>query len=164
MKRKPRALKVVAGTLRRDRDNPHEPDPSIEPNPSPPAWLDELARQEWCRVVRELVDLGLLTVLDTAALAAYATAYGRWVACELAIKKNGLTYETTSQQGVRMIRLRPEVRASFEAMREMRQYMTEFGMTPASRASVCGLRRDELDPLGAFLMRGRRVDDDTPRR
>jgi len=63
--RKPKQLKIVQGTYRKDRANPHEPKP--QPRiPSCPWELCDTAKKEWRRLAPELHQLGLLTALDRA--------------------------------------------------------------------------------------------------
>ena len=66
--------------------NPDEPapDPSL---PDAPTHLSPEAREEWDRVAGELYDLGVLSAVDRAALAAYCQAYGRWVAAERELRR-----------------------------------------------------------------------------
>lgn len=110
-----------------------EPKPAAAKRPQPPSHLDPVARNEWRRVVPELIDIGVLARVDTATLAAYCQAYSRWVKAELELQAHGtLTY--VSETGV--IRLHPAVGAAEKAMAQVRLFAQEYGLTPASRARV----------------------------
>lgn len=130
-KKLPTNLKVIKGTAQKCRINPNEPKPNPE-IPAAPNHLSKEALIEWGRISGQLYRLGLLANIDMAALAAYCQAYGRWVEAELAIKKNGLTIETSNLNVIQ----NPEVGIANKAMELMHKYLTEFGMTPASRARV----------------------------
>jgi phage terminase small subunit len=72
----PTALKLLAGNPGHRPLNQNEPKPELVA-PTCPSHLSREAKREWRRIVPELEKLGLLTRIDRAALAAYATAYGR---------------------------------------------------------------------------------------
>ena len=128
---KPRALKLLQGTFRPDRDA-GMPDPApITATPKPPANLTTIAKREWRRVCGQLIELGVLTELDLAALEGYCSAYGRAVEADRGLKKHGLTM--LSPQGYIA---RPEVAISRTAWAEARRFAQEFGITPASRTRV----------------------------
>ena len=77
--RKPRNLKVLAGTYRKDRDH-GEPDFPETDGAQPPEWLDGTdARDEWDRVVALLEANGVLTEADLTMLAHYCNVHGKVV-------------------------------------------------------------------------------------
>src|SRR5688572_18095041 len=91
---KPTQLKAVQGTLRPSRVNPSEPKP--EPAvPTCPSWLPKEAKAEWRRIVPQLERLGLLTLIDRAALAAYCQSYARWEEAERFLAAHSLSVELT---------------------------------------------------------------------
>lgn len=55
-----------------------------------PAWLDDVAREEFQRVVREAAEIPLFDNLDRSILAIYASNYSRYVTAEGELKKHGL--------------------------------------------------------------------------
>ncbi len=141
-KTKPTKLKLLTGTARAHRLNPHEPQPEVA-QPNAPEHLTDAAREEWHRVVVELMALGILTHLDRGALAAYCQAYGRWSAAETALARmadrdavtDGLIVKTKSGNLIQ----NPMVGAANKAMADMVRYAAEFGMTPSARTRVSGL-------------------------
>ena len=108
------------------------PSPVFSSQPHAPRWLNEEARREWRRVVRELHRTGVLTMVDVATLEAYCVSYARW------------------RHGERMLEGQPEVIESDKgnlyqnpwygvartAMRDMLRLAQELGMTPAARSRV----------------------------
>ena len=57
--------------------------------PDCPEFLDDEAKAEWFRMVTVLKEMGLLSLADRSALAAYCTAYCRWVHAEEQVRKFG---------------------------------------------------------------------------
>ena len=108
--------------------------PEIE-IPQCPAHLSAAAKKEWKRITPKLKDLGVISQIDMAALAAYCNAYGRWVDSEKKIKSlgsSGLVSETLSGS------LQPSVylQISNRAVEQMFKFLTEFGMSPSSRTRI----------------------------
>lgn len=79
--RKPRQLKVVAGTMQPCRDNPESIElPIIQEVPSAPDWLPNAhAVKEWERLAPILTANKLLTEAGTAALAHLCALHGKIV-------------------------------------------------------------------------------------
>lgn len=124
-----------------------------------PANLTAGARRMWKQLVPELDRLGLLTQVDAGALEGACTAYGRAVAADKIIAKEGLTvaiFETVeeSEGKTRPVlveyRKRLEIAISFEAWKQFKAFCTEFGLTPASRSRI-SLKSDNVDDLAELL-------------
>jgi phage terminase small subunit len=83
----PTALKVLRGTTRADRLNPHEPKlaPAPESFDVPPAELegDEIARAYWVRHVPMLRRIGLVSLLERELLIALCQQWSRYQATRL---------------------------------------------------------------------------------
>lgn len=80
----------------------------------------------------ELYRLGLLTVVDMAALASYCQAYGRWKHAERMLAEEGEVATTPNGYAVQSVWLQ----IANKAMEQMHRFMVEFGFTPASRTRV----------------------------
>jgi len=149
-KTKPTKLKLLTGTARAHRLNPHEPQPDVA-RPDAPEHLTDAARAEWDRVAVELMALGILTHLDRGALAAYCQAYGRWNAAETALARmaardavtDGLIVKTKSGNLIQ----NPLVGAANKAMADMVRYAAEFGLTPSARTRVVGMSEAGPNPF-----------------
>ena len=74
---KPTKLKLLAGNPGKRPLNRREPQPR-KTTPRCPAWLGKEARAVWKRMVPELRRMGVLTVIDGEALAAFCQTYARW--------------------------------------------------------------------------------------
>jgi P27 family predicted phage terminase small subunit len=127
----PTELKIAKGTQRKGRAKPAEPKPEVEA-PTAPAHLAGPAREEWNRITVELVKLKLISQLDRAALAAYCTAYGRWIEAEAKVKELG----TVVNDGAGKAVVNPHLTIADRALKQMHQFLTEFGLTPSSRTRV----------------------------
>jgi P27 family predicted phage terminase small subunit len=151
-KPKPTHLKLVTGTFRKDRSSKHEPKPELAIPPVPPELSDD-AKLEWGRVSVDLFKMGLLTSIDRAALAAYCSAYGRWVRAERLLRKigdeglDGILTKTIQGNFIQ----HPLIGIANKATRDMVAYAAEFGMTPSSRSRVNGTESKEEDPAARFL-------------
>ena len=77
----PTALRRLQGNPGKRGYNHAEPQPP-EGVPDCPAHLNAAARDEWDRLALVLHDMGVVTAVDRAALAAYCQCYGRWVEAE----------------------------------------------------------------------------------
>ncbi|KAF1084849.1 Phage terminase, small subunit [Sporotomaculum syntrophicum] len=140
---KPTHLKVLEGNPGRRPLNKNEPKPKPVA-PKCPAWLDKEAKHEWKRVAPELEKLGLLTIVDGTALAAYCQAYSRWVAAEKVLTTEGMTYETETGY----IRQRPEVGIVQKYLNLIKLYCAEFGLTPSARSRMTLPGEDKDDDDG----------------
>lgn len=138
-KPKPAHLKLVEGNPGKRRLK-QEPQPTIGEIPDPPDFLSAPAKEEWHRVAVELHRLGMLTIIDTAPLAAYCQSYGRWIVAERAIAKlaardentGGLMVKTTNGNAIQ----NPLVGTAHKAASDMVRYAAEFGLTPSARARL----------------------------
>lgn len=129
-KPKPTALKRLEGNpgKRPLPDEPHISSTGL----TCPAHLSATARREWRRIVPELQAIGLLTNVDRAALAAYCQAYGRWVEAEKVLRDKGLLHKAKGGNVVKS----PMLSIANNALEQMRRFLTEFGLTPVSRARL----------------------------
>lgn len=151
----PTHLKVINGNPGHRPLNRAEPQPRRK-IPRPPPELNEDGLLEWKRVVRELYNLGMLTTLDRAALAAYCQAYGRWIRAERAF---GALAQNDSRYGGLIARTQqgnwipnPLLHAANRAMSDMMKYAGEFGLTPSARSRIKTegqIERD--DPVAKYL-------------
>ena len=144
--RKPTRIKELTGNPGKRPLNRREPQPDQGP-PTRPNWLLPEAKREWVRVTRELAEMGLLARADRAALSNYCEWWARWVQAERALKECGLTF--TTQNGY--VQQRPEVAIAQKAAAICKSFLTEFGLTPASRSRVVVPERAPQDPFSEYL-------------
>ena len=152
-KPQPTFLKLVKGTPK-GRINKAE---ALPPRglPTPPAHLSDEAKVEWGRVSQDLYDMGVLTKIDRAALAAYCQAYGRWQQAEEDLadfaKTNpslhGLVIRTKSGNHIN----NPLLGVANKAMADMMRYATDLGMTPSARSRIETNPDGAKDPASKYL-------------
>lgn len=131
-KPKPIALKRLAGNpgKRPLREEPQPPMP--DSTPYVPRHLNDEAKREWRRIIKVLMDLGLYTEVDRAALAMYCQAWGRWVEAERELVKQGAVL--TSDKG--NLYQNPWLHVANKAWEQMRKVLAEFGLSPSSRSRL----------------------------
>lgn len=137
---KPTRLKLLAGNPGKRKLNKYEPKPARKA-PKCPSHLSKEAKKEWKRIVPELEDLGLLTRVDMAALGAYCAAFGRWVEAEKALKQEGLTVTTPNGH----VQKSPWLTIADKALDQLRKYIVEFGLSPASRTKVSAQPKEDTE-------------------
>ena len=105
---KPTALKLLEGNRghRTIPDDNPEPEP-VDIFPEPPEWLDLIAREEWNERGPQLFDMGVLTTVDLPAFEFYCYLYSK------------------SKQD-----------PNNQNLQQLRMFMNEFGITPASRGKL----------------------------
>ena len=131
----PPTMKDLKGTRRPDRENPDRPQPGRATDFSPPAHLDEIAAAEYVSKAELLDRLGVFKEGDSMALAAYADAYSRWVHASKVVqmsKDKGYLIKGKRNEVMR----NPALIVVNSALDQMYKFLTEFGLTPASRARV----------------------------
>lgn len=151
---KPTAIKRLTGNPGKRPLNAAEPQPDKTP-PTCPAWLTGEARREWRRIVPELERMGLLTLVDRAALSGYCQSWARWREGERVLSRDGLTYEYTNKQGESVILPRPEAAIARQYLAMVRAFCGEFGLTPSSRGRMSVAGPPEQDPLDQMLRTSR---------
>jgi P27 family predicted phage terminase small subunit len=127
----PTATKELRGNPGKRPLNKDEPKPPRK-IPTCPAHLDDAAKAEWKWISKHLHAIGVLTLIDKAALAGYCQAYSRWAAAEAALQKTGLVLKSADGR----FYTNPYLAVVNRALANMHSFLSEFGMTPASRTRV----------------------------
>lgn len=123
--------------------NSAEPRPKLG-RPKRPKFLRGLARKEWNSIVPELESLGIICKIEGAALAGYCQCYKRWTEAEEEIDRRGIliVVEEKDKDGnfhiVGSVK-NPAVNVADAMMKQMRAFLVEFGLTPASRSRIAVL-------------------------
>lgn len=146
-KPKPTHLKVLQG-------NPGgRPLPENEPKPQPiappcPDWLPDEARAKWKEIAPELERLGLLTSVDGAAFSMMLIHYAMAVEAAKLIDKEGIV--TEDERG--LPRKHPLHQVLRDHSTSFRSYLSEFGLSPASRVRLAlpGQNKDDDDDYEEF--------------
>jgi len=128
----PTRLKLLRGNPGKRKLDPNEVAPAPAATLQPPAWLDAEAIVEWNRLAPILHRLGLLTEIDTDALATYCQTWARWREADAQIRRYGMVIKGKGGYPV----ISPFVAVANRAMAHMRSFLIEFGMTPSARTRV----------------------------
>jgi P27 family predicted phage terminase small subunit len=148
-KPKPTHLKLLEGNPGHRPINASEPRPK-RGLPTCPAHLNPSAKAEWKRLVQELQEIGILTLIDRAVLAGYCQSWGRWVEAERKLKETPPLIKTPAGY----VQLSPWLTVANREREFMLRYMAELGLTPSSRTRISvtskGPKPWEFDPLTEF--------------
>jgi P27 family predicted phage terminase small subunit len=156
--RLPTAIKKLRGNPGGRKLNEREPKLETK-TPAMPPNLPDLAIAEWNSIVPALLRLGVLTELDGKALAAYCFSYARWQEAEAIVRERGVLLEEpiVSRETGEVIgskfKKNPMISVSSDALKIMKAYLVEFGLTPATRSRLKIEQPKEEDPLDAYLAR-----------
>lgn len=142
-KRKPSSLSRIDGNPGGKRIL-EEPKPENPGNLEPPAWLDQVAAEEWRVVAPQLAHLDLLSIVDHSSLAAYCRAYSQWRAAEEEFDRAKKNRMKRKNYGAYRDLLIDTVRLA----ERMRHFVSEFGFSPVSRMRLAqdpNLKPDDFD-------------------
>lgn len=160
---KPTALKISQGNPGKRRLNELEPTP--EPGEGvPPKMLSRRARGIWKLMAPMLVKLKVLTEADHPALAFMCLQSAQAEEIALAIAKQGLFVkgvlrDSTGKAIGEIPVINPAFRVQSQAIKEVRGWLLEFGLTPASRSKVTKVVQPSTlkpDPLSELRARAKR--------
>jgi P27 family predicted phage terminase small subunit len=133
-KTKPRNVKVVEGSFRKDRDNPEQPTPKIAAPPVP-RFLRGKERGIFRRIARLLAGMRVVSKADTDALVLYAVSRARWEKLAAEMRQEPDVIETPN--GVK--RINPKLQAMDKCQEQCYRLLAEFGLTPSARNRVTAL-------------------------
>jgi P27 family predicted phage terminase small subunit len=127
----PTAIKLLEGNPGKRPINENEPKPEKRA-PNCPTWLEPEAKKEWRRMTKTLEAIGILTQVDATAFAGYCQAYARWREAEEFLSKHGTIFKTPSGY----IQQVPQVSIAQTYLKIMKDFCSEFGLTPAARSRI----------------------------
>ncbi len=140
-KPKPTALRRLHGNPGKRAYNHAEPQ-APEGVPDCPSHLGDAAREEWHRLAEPLHSMGVVTIADRAALAAYCQCYGRWVEAEEKLQSTPMLLKTATGY----VQQSPWLSIANKQLELMGRYMAELGLTPAARSRVAAFASAEAEP------------------
>jgi len=130
-KPKPTATRAAEGNPGRRPLNQHEP--RLPPKAPPcPRHLDAEAKREWKRVVKLLGGAGIITQVDRGVLSAYCRAWSLYVEADRAVQRYGLMLMSEKKVPYQS----PYLNTMTAALKDVRSYAAELGMTPSARSRV----------------------------
>lgn len=139
----PTNIKVVKGTVRKNRVNKDEPKPKSD-DVSMPDTLSDKAEKCWKQVSDHLKEAGLLTNVDQNALVMYCETFAKWQEANDMVTKKGPLHKTPNGH----IQPSPFISIANKYFNQCKSMMTEFGMTPSSRSGISSSKGkdSESDP------------------
>ena len=157
---KPGIIKLIEGNPGKRKINRREPQPANDA-PRCPAWLTPEAKAVWRRVVPQLRRMGVLTLVDGDALAAYCQVYARWKAAEEFLATHGDTYPLRDEHGkVRCLQQFPQVSISRNLLQLMKAFQQEFGLTPSARSRLELPESNQASSFDLFILEGQLIKED----
>jgi len=141
---KPAQSKVIQGNFRKDRDN-HGAKVEIKAPPCP-TWLPKQAKKYWKDIAPQLVDAGLIGVVDSAAFTAHCDSVGKFEEVTRKLKTIEDTIDKTPQGY--------QVQSALFTIRnklwdQVLKSSSEFGLSPAARSKVKNVGQQQL-PFGGW--------------
>jgi P27 family predicted phage terminase small subunit len=127
----PTHLKLLKGTYNVTRANKNEPQPA-RGMPEPPDDLPPGVRNAWLEIGQQLDDAQILTAIDGKALRMLAELWCKYT--DLVSRARELPVIVKGKDGVPVVS--PVWKAQLMMEKQLLAYLTEFGMTPSSRARV----------------------------
>ena len=100
--------------------------------PRCPSHLAPEAKREWKRTAPKLAAAGILTELDRAVLSAYCEAWGNYVQASQQVQKYGSVLPSPNGSVFQS----PYINVLSMAMKQLREFASELGMSPSSRSQL----------------------------
>lgn len=148
--RKPTQLKIVQGTARKDRSNPHEPKPKGNvTTDSCPEWFSDTQREHWARIMRD-APAGMVKHLDQDTLISFIVAADAHREATLGLRKTGMLVKGSTHNVVPS----PFVAIQVKQAALMLRAAAELGFTPSSRSRVSVTEETQQDDPWAALADG----------
>lgn len=115
--------------------------------PAPPSWLGAMARDEWRRVVPQLLHDGVLSKDNRAALTVYCEAWDEFHLAKRRLRKDG--YFVPGSLG--SLVAHPAIQLLNHASARILRFAQEFGLTPSARARLSVGKPAEESTLSGFV-------------
>lgn len=155
------------GTLRKDRHADLKNPIPTGGRPEMPEGLEPLAEKEWHRLIWAFEDMGMLHRVDAFSLENYAKLYAETEAVAVQQAEAAASVQILEQNlpGIeasdlvqvygQIVILRKLISKCTDQLRQgrmaMRQYLVEFGLTPASRGRIkLPVESEPVDEFTAF--------------
>lgn len=115
-----------------------------------PDYLDDVAKAEFTRLVKELKDLDIITSIDITSLAICCDAYSKWKQATEFVNRTGLLKVKENRYGDKTIENNPAIKDALRYGELYRKMTIECGLTPnarlrlAAKETSVGEPQDEL--------------------
>jgi P27 family predicted phage terminase small subunit len=154
--RKPKQLKVIQGTFRKDRNPKNEPQPDrLTEIPKPPSYIGKYGKQLWNTHISELIEKGIVTTLDLSTFASCCIAWHMVRSCHDTIFRpldpvTGKRVKRSLDEYLegRNSQTQTELTNMHKFLDQYHRYMAGFGLEPVARNKIDLLENPvERDPM-----------------
>lgn len=122
-------------------------------NIPPPAFIlsDEIALEEFYRVVDELKKVKIVTNVDSTMLGIYADSYSKYYQATLAMENQDLVTDYTNKGKQTNQVVNPYIKIQMQYAQQIMKISSLYGFDPSSRAKIAHLqpsdKEEKKDPL-----------------
>lgn len=113
---------------------------------TPPKWLNDTAKKEWRRIVRELNKIDIVGNLDYANLAGYCNAYANYIQVTDELRDQDYCIERHTRTGTIVVK-NPLVDIQTNYAGEMRKFASLCGMTIDSRLKAAVIKTEKTEDM-----------------
>lgn len=114
---------------------------------TPPKWLiNDTAKKEWRRVVKELNKINIVGNLDYANLGGYCNAYANYIKATDILKEQSYYIDRETRTGVIVVK-NPMVDIQTTYAAEMRKFASLCGLTIDSRLKAAVVKTEKTEDM-----------------
>lgn len=114
---------------------------------TPPRWLiNDVAKKEWRRIVRELNKIQIVGNLDYANLGGYCNAYANYIQVTEILKDQTYSIERETRTGTIIVK-NPLVDIQTNYAAEMRRFAALCGLTIDSRLKAAVVKTEKTEDM-----------------
>lgn len=114
---------------------------------TPPKWLiDDTAKKEWRRIVKELNKISIVGNLDYANLGGYCNAYANYIKATDILKEQTYYIDRETRNGVIVVK-NPMVDIQTNYANEMRKFASLCGLTIDSRLKAAVTKTEKTEEM-----------------
>lgn len=118
--------------------------------PAAPAWLSDIAREEWDRIVPMLEASRVMSPRHQQTLAAYCDSLADMIEADRELKANGATFMDDKGR----VSNHPAWNRKRDARNQMLKFAAEFGLTASALARVTAVEQTQANDEEDRLMFG----------
>ncbi len=112
---------------------------------TPPRWLiDDVAKKEWRRIIKELEKIKLIGNLDRNNLGGYCNAFANYIKATDILKQQTFYIDRETRNGIIVVK-NPMVDIQKTYAEEMRKFASLCGLTIDSRLKAAAVKTDETE-------------------
>lgn len=112
---------------------------------------DEVAVEEYLRIVEELRKVDLVTNVDTTMLGIYADCYSKYVESTMCMANEPLVIDYTNKGGETNSVPNPYIKIQQQYIQMLMKISEKYGLDPSSRSKIAHLqpsdKEEKVDPL-----------------